>query len=380
MSSVLKLLIIYIIRIIMYILRIFPIKENRVIFSSYRGYQYACNPRYISEYLINNHPGEYEIIWAFQNPEDYSFLNKDSIKLVKYNSLKRFYYEATSKFSINNIGSFSYLPLRKGQEHVNTWHSGFDMTGCALTEPRNDKIMCKTLKMSSDETTLFLSSNRWFSEFALAKEFDYYGEVLNYGLPRSDDLVNNNSILLRKKMRDYLGVNENTVIFMYGPTWRYGGVKDNPRIDLKKICETLENKFGDNYLVIKRSHHLAKEKVSEHSHIKDMTEYPNIEEIMPAVDIFVSDYSSLIWDASLVHAYVILYTPDVERYSIERTMYKPINEWGYPVALTQVELNEKIRNLNLEHKFELSENFLEKYGNYETGKAAEYFYKWMKLR
>ena len=111
-----------------------------------------------------------------------------------------------------------------------------------------------------------------------------------------------------------------------------------------------------------------------------MTEYPNIEEIMPAVDIFVSDYSSLIWDASLVHAYVILYTPDVERYSIERTMYKPINEWGYPVALTQVELNEKIRNLNLEHKFELSENFLEKYGNYETGKAAEYFYKWMKLR
>ena len=246
MSSVLKLLIIYIIRIIMYILRIFPIKENRVIFSSYRGYQYACNPRYISEYLINNHPGEYEIIWAFQNPEDYSFLNKDSIKLVKYNSLKRFYYEATSKFSINNIGSFSYLPLRKGQEHVNTWHSGFDMTGCALTEPRNDKIMCKTLKMSSDETTLFLSSNRWFSEFALAKEFDYYGEVLNYGLPRSDDLVNNNSILLRKKMRDYLGVNENTVIFMYGPTWRYGGVKDNPRIDLKKICETLENKFGDN--------------------------------------------------------------------------------------------------------------------------------------
>ncbi len=72
------------------------------------------------------------------------------------------------------------------------------MTGCALTEPRNDKIMCKTLKMSSKETTLFLSPNQWFSEFALQKEFDYYGEVLNYGLPRSDDLVNQNHIKLEK--------------------------------------------------------------------------------------------------------------------------------------------------------------------------------------
>ena len=73
------------------------------------------------------------------------------------------------KFSINNIGSFSYLPRRREQEHINTWHSGFDMTGCALTEPRNDKIMCKTLKMSSKETTLFLSPNQWFSRFALTE-------------------------------------------------------------------------------------------------------------------------------------------------------------------------------------------------------------------
>ncbi len=380
MKSLIKLIKIYILRVLLYVLNCLPMKKNRVVFSSYRGTQYACNPRYISEYLVKEHPGEYEIIWAFQKTEKYDFLKKDGIKIVGYNSLKRFYYEATSKFSINNIGSFSYLPRRKEQEHINTWHSGFDMTGCALTEPRNDKIMCKTLKMSSKETTLFLSPNQWFSEFALQKEFDYYGEVLNYGLPRSDDLVNQNHIKLEKKMRDYLGVKDDTVIFMYGPTWRYGGIKDNPHVDLLQVCEILEKKYGDNYLVIKRSHHLAKEKVPDSKHIKDLTDYPNVEEIMPAVNIFVSDYSSLIWDASLIHSYVILFTPDVERYSVERTMYKPIYEWGYPVALTQEELNNRLMEVDLDKGKIQADNFLKKYGNYETGRASEYFYKWMQSK
>lgn len=380
MKSIIKLITIYILRILMRILYIFPIKVNRVIFSSYRGYQYACNPRYISEYLIKNHLDEYEIIWAFQNPNNFRFLERDGIKIVNYNSLRRFYYEATAQYSVNNIGSFSYLPLRRGQEHINTWHSGFDMTGCALTEPKNDKIMCKTLRMSSDETTLFLSSNQWFSEFALQKEFDYYGKVLNYGLPRSDDLVNNNHLNLEKKMREYLGVKYDTVIFMYGPTWRYGGIKDNPHMDLLQVCTILEKKYGDNYLVIKRSHHLAKEKIPNSKHIKDMTDYPNVEEIMPAVNIFVSDYSSLIWDASLIGSYVILFTPDVKQYSEERTMYKPIDEWGYPVALTQEELNARLMEVDLEKGKQRAAKFLDKYGSYETGKAAEYFYNWMKSK
>lgn len=377
MNSKIKLIIIYILRIFVRILQLSPLKKKRIIFSSYRGTQYACNPRYISEFLINYHKNEYEIIWAFNNPEQFNFLKKYGIELVKYNSLKRFYYEATAEFSINNIGSFSYLPLRKNQKHINTWHSGFDMTGCALTEPRNDKIMRKTLLMSTQETTLFLSPNRWFSEFALYEEFNYSGEVLNYGLPRSDDLVNKSKNIMNKKMRNFLNVDNDTVIFLYAPTWRYGGIKDNPHIDLKKVSEILNRKYGDNYLIIKRSHHLAKEPILPDNHIVDLTEYPNVQEIMSAVNIFVSDYSSLIWDASLVQSYVILFAPDVEKYKKERGMYKPIEKWGYPYAFTEEELMKQLDDVDFNKGKINAVNFLNMYGNYETGHAAEYFYKWM---
>ena len=92
MKSLIKLIKIYILRVLLYVLNCLPMKKNRVVFSSYRGTQYACNPRYISEYLVKEHPGEYEIIWAFQKPEKYDFLKKDGIKIVGYNSLKSFYY------------------------------------------------------------------------------------------------------------------------------------------------------------------------------------------------------------------------------------------------------------------------------------------------
>ena len=52
-----------------------PFHPKRIIFTSYLGKQYSCNPKYISEY-IQKHAPEYEIVWAFQSPEEFSELEK----------------------------------------------------------------------------------------------------------------------------------------------------------------------------------------------------------------------------------------------------------------------------------------------------------------
>ena len=66
-SAIIKLFVIYILRFCMYCLRIFPVKKGRIIFNSYRGSQYSCNPKYISEYLEKYNNGNYELIWAFNH-------------------------------------------------------------------------------------------------------------------------------------------------------------------------------------------------------------------------------------------------------------------------------------------------------------------------
>ena len=154
LKPLLKLAVIYVLRFVMRVLSIFPIRKNRIVINSYRGEQYSCNPKYISQGLQKMYPEKYEIIWAFKNPGKYYDLKKSGIKLVSFASIKRFYYEATAKISINNIGSYSWMPVRKGQEHINTWHGAVDYKKVALSEINNDAVMKKTLLMSARETTL----------------------------------------------------------------------------------------------------------------------------------------------------------------------------------------------------------------------------------
>ena len=47
------------------ILSIGSFHEKRIVFFSYFGRQYSCNPKYISEYIQKNYP-EYEIVWGLK--------------------------------------------------------------------------------------------------------------------------------------------------------------------------------------------------------------------------------------------------------------------------------------------------------------------------
>ena len=377
-KSIKKMLEIRILRVFMTVLHIFPIKQNRIILNSYTGTQYSCNPKYITEAILKRFPDKYEIIWTFKEPDKFQFLEEKGIKVVKYASIKRFYYEATAKVSINNIGSYSWQPIRKGQQHVNTWHSALDLNYCALMESANDKIMKKTIFMNAKETSLFLSANRFFTEFCIPKEFGYNGKILEYGLPRNDDYINGNAEKIKKEVRKKLNIAEDAVVVMYAPTWRYGKAKDAPKIDLELLNRAMQKRFGQNYLILFRAHHFAGNiSVEKLEQVKNMTEYPSIQELIMATNILITDYSSVMWDAALMGEYVLLFAPDLEKYSKERGLYIPINEWCFPVSLNNKDLAAEIEKVDLKKGIEISKKHLEKFGNLETGRAAEEFCNWL---
>ena len=64
-----------------------PLKSNRILFRAYEGRGYTCNPKAISEYILNK-TNEYEIIWAFKEPEKFLYLQEKNIKLVRVYSIK----------------------------------------------------------------------------------------------------------------------------------------------------------------------------------------------------------------------------------------------------------------------------------------------------
>lgn len=372
MNGLGKLVLIYILRLLVHLLYIFPIKYNRVIFSAYRGQQYSCNPKYISQKLQKLYGHDIEIIWAFNEPEKYAYLKKDGICLVKYKSIKRFFYEATAKVSINNIGSFSYLPLRKGQEHINTWHSGLDLETCGINEPNNNVLEKYCIGLSAKETTLFLSANKVFSDYSVKVQFGYIGTLLNCGLPRSDNLINGHAEDIRIKVREEFKIACDTVIIMYAPTWRYGGISEMPKIDYVALSRAMKKRFGNNYIIWNRSHHLVGETNSVgDEHLVDVTKYADIEELVIASDIMISDYSSVIWDGALQSNMIIQYVPDAQKFEKERGLYVPVGNWCIPVAFSMDELCAIVENADLQHGKACADKLLKMMGSYETGKASE---------
>lgn len=373
MNSKIKMATIVALRTMMRVMYIFPVKQNRVVINAYRGSQYSCNPKYISEYLEKNYPNTFEIIWAFNDPERFSFLKERGIKLVKYNSLRRFYYEATCKYSINNIGSYSWFPIRKGQEHINTWHGGFGVKKCGLGEIANDELMKKTIQMSSDETTILLSTSKEFDRDIAVKDLGFKKETMHIGYPRNDIIVKqkNGEVDLRGKVCKALNISENAYIVLYAPTWRYDVDKKLPPINYNKLAEAVEEMTGQKAVIVTRMHHLMRSNMGVQNATVDATDYPDMQELLAVADCLITDYSSCVWDYSIMSKPIYLYAPDIEQYVAERGCHVSVFEWGFPVCQNNDELIQCVRTMTAEKGKAAAERFQQENGSYEEGHACQ---------
>ena len=72
-----------------------PINNKMVIFVSYHGRGYLCNPKYIHKYMESREEyKDYKYIWAVRKSKNVNISNS---KIVRYNSILYFDYMARSK-------------------------------------------------------------------------------------------------------------------------------------------------------------------------------------------------------------------------------------------------------------------------------------------
>lgn len=372
-KSNIKMIIIYVMRTVMHLLQLFPIKQNRIIFNAYRGSQYSCNPKYISEYLNDHYPSKFEIIWAFNDVNKFKYLENDNIKLVKFNSLKRFYYEATCKISINNVGSFSWIPRRMGQEHVNTWHAGFGYKKIGLGESVNDDLMKKTIQISSNETTLITSTSKEFTQDIAKSDLGYKGKILECGYPRNDVLFKQkyNDINLYLKVTKYFGITKDAYIVLYAPTWRYDKGTIPFAFDFRRVIDTFKEKYNKDVIVLSRMHHLTKKNINSTNNVIDATYYPDMQELLAVADALITDYSSSIWDYSVMEKPIYIHTNDIVQYEKNRGYHLAVKEWGFPISTSDDELVSNINKMTSDFARKAAQKHRLYAGDFENGTACK---------
>lgn len=363
-------------------LRVFKIKNNRILLlNNILNFDatYSCHPKYISEYLLNNYPNVFEIIYPLgknrKNEEE--ILKKKGIKTVKLGSLKYYYYALTSKFFVTTSGAISYIPFSKKQVVINTWHGGGAYKKMGL-DHNNNFFYRLDCKLTESKTTFFMSSNKYFSEVVGRSLLIPKSKILEIGMPRNDIFFSNYEDII-KKVKNKFNIESSTKIVLYAPTYRtmegnqFLKHKLGPyEIDTDAIINSLEKKFGGKWIFGLRFHPSISKNIEGIS--KDMINmsfYDDPQELLCAADILINDYSSIMWDFAQTYKPCFIFAKDLEEYENSAGLYTKPSSWPFLLAKDNKELMQKIEDFDKNKYVEDVKKYFYWMGSFETGNASK---------
>lgn len=356
-------------RALLYLLRLFPINKNKVLFCSYHGSSYSGNPKYIAEALANSSSCA-DIVWLASQE-----LNlPKGMRSVSIKGLAALYEYATAQVWIDDSRKPVWLVKRKKQYYIQTWHASIGLKkaeGLALDTLPEEYI--DSAKNDSKMANLFLSDSRWLTN-NYREAYWYTGKILEKGLPREDVLYNDHRPYRKKLIEEY-GFLENTHFVLYAPTFRNSGDLTCYDIDYQRMLNTLSIKTGFNWKIIVRLHPNIQDKqdlIKYDNNILNGSKYNDINELILASDLFISDYSSCIFDAAIAKVPSIIYASDIQEFTKnERGLFFSWDELPFNIARNNDELNIIINRLQRDECLLEVSNFLKKCGFVENNHASE---------
>jgi CDP-glycerol glycerophosphotransferase len=328
-----------------------PIKQNRIYFVSNFGDKFSCNPRAFFEYLYKNHKDEFDFKWILNDKQLVSLLPSD-VKSAKRGSLKDYFYFYTSKFIVNNMRFSKLYSKRKSQFYIQTWHGG-PVPEKMIEKDAQDKLSknyVDSAKIDSKNINLLLANSDSIKKM-YENCFWYGGEISNFGTPRYDCLFHITQEET-KKIKQSLGIEENSKVVVYAPTFRNNSPVEESFFDDKKVIVAFQKMFHDKNVVLLYRFHpntLSKTKdLKFGENVFNVTSYPDIQDIVKIADAFITDFSSCIYDAMIAGKICFTYKYNIEQYiNQERNLYSQKGDSPFPVAFNQKELVKNIENFDV---------------------------------
>lgn len=348
-----------------FVLKIFylcPIKKRTVYLVNFNGTSYGFEAKAFAEYLMKNYPNKYKIVWEIT--DETNFKGIDIIKFVRKNSIAAVYYSLTSGLLLFNTTPRSYIPYRKKQYLVETWHGyPFKKVG---------KYAIRYNKRVYSLPTVYTSHSDFYEKQVIKDSFEYYGRVLNCGSPRNDIFFEKDSSLRIERIREKLNIVDKRIA-IYAPTFRGDFGICDIGLNFDKIRFAFEERYGGEWIVLFRYHPMVIAQLGnsyKKSSPNDVSFYPDMQELLLVADALISDYSGSIWDFSLQRKPVFLYTPDLEEYSSDRGLYFPHEQLPYPIARNEAQMLNAVTEFDENSYLLKLEDFFEKMGCYEKGNSC----------
>ena len=354
--------------------KIFPIK-NQITFATFRTTNLTGNFKFIHDEVVKRNVGlKFKFLFKKFKP---TLMGKADYLLHMINAG---YQMATSKFFIIDDYYFPAYVIspRKGTKIIQVWHAcgafkkfGYDVLGKGYGASES---YISDIKIHSNYDVVTVSSKEVAKHYATA--FDMEEEkIYSTGIPRTDIFFSKDAIEEAKsRVYERFPALKNKRVVLYAPTFRGKGQTD-VCFDMTVDLEAINNSINDETVFALKMHPFVKTRLENNmKNVVDLSDYEDINDLLMIADMLVTDYSSVIFEFSIMEKPIIMYAPDKEEYIAERDFYYEYDSF-VPGPITKT-TDEIIALMNCT-SFDLSKvkAFKNKFFDYQDGKSTERFVK-----
>lgn len=343
-----------------------PVKPNRVTFMSGRRTTLGGNSEFVYNELKDNN-----------NIEIKTLLFEQKTGLASIVNIKDFIYlYATSRVVIVDdfFRLLNLVPKRDGVKLVQLWHAcgafktfGYTRlgkTGGALQISKSHRVYDCAIVSSKEVAPHYAEG------FGISDK-----NVLPLGVARCDVFFSEEykNETREKIFSRYPSLKDKKVV-LFAPTFRGRGQQTayypSDKFDVNAFAKAL----GEEYAIIVKYHPFCKERPAVENEYKDrvfdLSDEDELNDLLFVTDILVTDYSSVVFEASLLDIPMLFYAYDLEEYIESRDFYYDFKSFvPGKIVRTQEELTSAV--LNEDFDLGKTEEFKNKFFDYPDGGASK---------
>lgn len=327
------------------------IDSRKVLFNAYLGERVTDSGKQIVQDILSSDL-DLELYWTVATPAVSVPLG---VKKVVQNTEAWYKLLAQAGTIFHNIYFDPWFVKRPDQRFIQTWH-GTPLKTIGHTywnQIGRSAAWVDRMDTQARSWTHLLSPSQYNSEI-VARESGFTGELLELGYPRNDILARPvEADEVRKATRELLGIEDDKTVVLYAPTWRDSLSSQSWKAEMVNFLDlkNFEKQLGRDFFTLVRGHgHNERfgSKIVESERVKDVTSYPEINDLYLAADIIVTDYSSVMFDAVVANKPIVFFVPDLDIYmNSGRGMYVDLRRIAPgPVIFNQHELAEIVSDEN----------------------------------
>ncbi len=318
--------------------------RQAVVIESFWGRQVACHPKALLGPLTER-LGGWDVHWVIEPGRTYA---PDGTQPVFRHTEQWRQLCDASAVVVTNSALDKGFRRSDGQVVVQTWH-GTPLKLLGLDMFNFDHFQAdyrRKRALEAAQWSLLLSPNEFCSD-VFPRAFAYDGPLVECGSPRNDVLVNGLEGAGLVDLRRRLGLEPHHRVVLYAPTWRENDKAGRSWAATVPVdLESLAAGLGDDVVVLYRAHSYIREarRVAETHRVRNVSDYPDIQELYLLADVLVTDYSSVMFDYACLGRPMVFYCPDLEVYRDElRGWYFDLaGEAPGPITTTPGELSEHL--------------------------------------